>query len=154
MALQNNPFWDGIYKSCWSLIFFSLHVWVFCLHLHVYLLHAQCLRVDSIRFPGTLVRRKGCEPPGSLGSAFGALNSPTRVGLCTRSDSPPVCWCCHRGCWPQRQLLRFSGTLPPGALTAFPGWLWFPSLHRSFLGLVLLIEVSTPHSRVEASVAF
>lgn len=48
----------------------------------------------------------------------------------------------------------FSGTLPPGALSTFPGWLWFPSLRRSFLGLVLLIEVSTPHSWVEASVAF
>lgn len=149
MALQNNPFWDDIYKSYWSLIFF-LHVWVFCLHLHVYLLHAQCLRVDSIRFPGTLVQRKGCEPPGSLGIAFSALNSPTRVGLFTRSNSLPICWCCHRGCWPQRRHLP----LPPGALTTLPGWLWFPSLHRSFLGLVLSVEVSTPHSWVEASVAF
>lgn len=51
-------------------------------------------------------------------------------------------------------IYAFSGTLPPGALTTFPGWLWFPSWHRSFLGLVLLIEVSTPHSWVEASVAF
>lgn len=47
----------------------------------------------------------------------------------------------------------FPGTLPPDALPVSQAGFGF-SLHRSFLGLALLIEVSTPNSWVEASVAF